>query len=109
MDAFERHPDDELSIQVTVLDRNEQRQSLGGVTDLRMTIYRQSNMIAVVEDDHDGCTIDEHSAETAGNVTYRREPDGILTRGRYLMKFKATIAGEPISFPERGYIPLVIA
>ena len=104
---FERHLDEQIDFPVT-LEANGNRQSLSGVDDLRMTIYRQTDLVAVVENDQDSCSIEEAGAGTEGDVRFSRAPGAPLVRGRYLCKFLCTIAGKPISFPQKGFIGLVI-
>ena len=92
-----------LVIEVTCVDRRNQRQSLAGVPDLRVDILKP-DFTPVIEDDAANASLDESDVDTAGDVSYRRDPDGTFERGTYLMRFKCTVAGEKVEFPEDGYI-----
>jgi hypothetical protein len=108
MIEFERHLDEQIEFAVTLIDRDGNRQSVASVTDLRLTIYQQSDMAAVITDDHANCAIEESAAGTEGDVRYSRAPGAPLVRGRYLCKFLGTIATKPVAFPEKGFIALTI-
>ena len=108
MEIIERHLDEQIEFAMTCYDGNEQRQSVADVEDLRLTIYRRSNMAVVVANDHANCSIDETGPETAGDVAYSRPPDGVLGRDQYWAVFLCTINGVPKAFPEKGFIPLII-
>jgi hypothetical protein len=106
--TFERHLDEQIAFAVTLIDALGNRQSVLGSEDLRLTIYRQSDMVPVVANDHANCAIDESGPETAGDVRYSRAPDTVLVRGHYPCKFLCTIAGVPVAFPQQGFITLII-
>lgn len=111
MKPFKRHTLEQLVLKLTCYDgatpvRN--RQSLSGVSDLRCNIYREADMVAVVSNDHAGCTIDETSSVNAGDITYSRAADGLLTPDNYLVEFLATIGGVVTSLVEEEYVTLII-
>lgn len=107
MKPFKRKLREQLAIRVTIYDGTGARQSVSGVSDLRVNIFAL-DMTPIVTDDHAHCVIDETGVENVGDVRYSAPPGTVPTRGRYLMEFICTIAGEPVAFPEEGYISLTI-
>lgn len=108
LEPVEKHLDEQIEFAYTIFDAAGNRQSMGGVSDLRLTVYRQSDMAAVVTGDSAHCTIEETGVQTYGDVRYSRPPDGVLGRGRYWCKFLFTLGGIPLSAPEDQFIPLII-
>jgi hypothetical protein len=109
MEPFERHVDEQLRVRVTFLDGNEQRQSVAGVVDMSCSIFKQNAALTpVVVDDGTHCSIEQAGAGTEGDVMYDAPPRTITERGRYWMVFRCTVGGVPMSFPQKGYIPLIV-
>jgi hypothetical protein len=109
MEPFERHVDEQLRVRVTCLDGNDQRQSVAGVGNLSCSIFKQNAALTpVVSNDAAHCVIEETVAGTEGDVMYDAPPGTIAERGRYWMVFRCTIGGVLVSFPQQGYIPLII-
>lgn len=108
LEPVAKHLDEQIDFGYTVYDADDNRQSMAGVADLRMTIYRQSDMAVIVSEDASNCSIDEVGPASAGDVRYSRPPDGVIGRGRYWCKFLFTIDGVKLAAPENQFIPLIV-
>jgi hypothetical protein len=103
MDAtFKRKSNEALELEMNVYDRDDNPQSLVGLTQLSLSWSRKSDGAAVVDHDTAGVTVDDAAN---GLITWRGSR---LPAGVYLGAIEALADGKPKAWPEEGNLVLII-